>query len=64
MIKILHYYILGFLLLMGYYIGDFLGITTWAFVQPLPLLLFVLTIYYGTFIWIVDSILHKVLNIK
>jgi hypothetical protein len=62
-IEILHYYILAFFLLMGYYIGDFIGITKWAFVQPLPILLLALTIYYGTFIWVVDSVLHKVLNI-
>jgi hypothetical protein len=62
-LEILHYYILAFFLLLGYYLADYLGITTWAFVQPLPILLFTLTIYYGTFIWIVDTQLHKILKI-
>lgn len=61
--EILHYYILAFMLLLGYYLGDFLGLTTWAFEQNLAVLLTVLTLYYGTYIWIVDSVLHKVLNI-
>jgi hypothetical protein len=62
--EILHYYILGFLLLMAYYLGDFIGLTDWAFVQPLPILLVVLTLYYGTVIMIVDKFLHNALRLK
>jgi hypothetical protein len=62
--EILHYYVLAFFLLLGYYLGDYLGITKWAFAQSMPVLLGSLTLYYGTFIWIVDSQLHKLMGLK
>jgi hypothetical protein len=62
--EIAHYYILAFFLLMAYYLGDYLGITTWAFAQSMPVLLASLTLYYGTVIMIVDKTLHEVLDLK
>jgi len=62
--EILHYYILAFMLLIGYYIGDFFGITTFAFQQNQVVLMLILTLFYGTYILIIDNILHKILELK
>ncbi len=59
--ELLHYYILAFFLLLGYYLADFLGITDFVFPKSTFVILSVLTLYYGTIILIVDSILHKIL---
>lgn len=61
MMKIIRYYILAGLLLGAYYLGDYLGITTWAFSQPLPLLLLVLTGYYGTILLLLDNTIMRVI---
>jgi hypothetical protein len=61
------YYVLAFMLLMGYYLGDALGITTFAFRQPLYFLLPLLTLYYGSYLFLVDklfSIVFKQLKWK
>ena len=62
--EIAHYYILAFILLMAYYVGEWLGIAPWAFAQSLPVMLITLTAYYGTVIWMADSTLHKVMDLK
>jgi len=58
--KTFMYYILAFFLLLGYYLGDALGITDWAFVQTLPVLLITLTLFYGTYIMIIDKIYRRI----
>lgn len=54
--QILYNYVLAFMLLMGYYLGDFLGITTWAFKQNIFILLTALTLYYGTYITVIKYV--------
>lgn len=59
-LEVLHYYILAFFLLMGYYLAQLIGLVPWAFNNlSLPVMLLVLTIWYGTVLWIVDTALHK-----
>jgi hypothetical protein len=60
----LHYYILAFILLMGYYVAEYIGLTTWVFPKPLYILLPVLTAYYGTVILVFDKFLHWSLRLK
>lgn len=62
-IEIIRCYILGFMMLMFYYLGDILGVTTWAFAQNQILLLLSLTLWYGTWLLITDKILKKVLGL-
>lgn len=60
--KVLYYYIMGLYLLLSYYLAEYLGITTWAFVQPFWLLLLSLTIYYGTMLLLFDIVTRKIMG--
>ena len=53
-----HYYLLALWTLIGYYVGTWLGITTWAFDQNIVLMFIVLTAFYGTWLLVGDKVLH------
>lgn len=58
-LHVLHYYMLAIVVLLGYYIAELLDIISWAFEQNFIIMIVVLTLWYGTILWIADSIIHK-----
>ena len=58
LLHVVHYFALAIVLLGSYWLASLFGIVPWAFKQSIFVQTSVLTIYYGTVLWITDEIIH------
>ena len=58
-------FMFSFFALLGYYVGDFLGVTTWAFNKPFYILFPSLLVWYGIFLYLAwRFVIKKILRLK